>query len=83
MSVVLKLKTSDITLGAPMFLAHGDADKKKLVCIRLNIVDANINYWGYLINIPDRQVILKEKLMLVAALEGMKYDKQLNKESVK
>jgi hypothetical protein len=78
-SVVLKLRTADITLGALMGLAHGDGAKKKLARRRLNLVDADINAWICLVNSPERQELTKESLQLVSALAELEADKQHQK----
>ena len=56
---MIKLKTANINLGDLMSLAHGDTAKKELARRRLNIVDADINAWSFLINSPYHQVVLK------------------------
>jgi hypothetical protein len=78
-SVVLKLRTADITLGALMGLAHGDGTKKRLARRRLNLVDADINAWSCLVNSPERPELTKERLQLVSALAELEADKQHQK----
>jgi hypothetical protein len=67
-SVVLKLRTANITLGALIGLAHDDQAKTRLARRRLNLVD---------VNSPERQELTKERLQ--SALAELEADKQLQK----
>ena len=62
------MSTADIILGAIMGLSGGDADRKRLSCRKLNLVDADINACSFLVNLPDRLMLTKERLHLVAEI---------------
>ena len=60
--------TSDITLSAIMGLSWGGAARKRLECLKLNLVDADINDLSCLVNSPEYLMLTKERLHLVAAI---------------
>ena len=62
------MSTADITLCAMMGLLGGDTARKRLSCRKLNLVDADINACSFLVNLPDRLMLTKERLHLVAEI---------------
>ena len=58
-------------------MAHDDAAKKNIEWRRLNILDAAINACICLVKMLERQMLLKEMLMLVAALAELEDDKKV------
>ena len=69
------MSTADITLGAIMGLSGGDAARKRLARPKLNLIDADINAWSCLIRSPERLMLIKERLQLVAALAELQAGK--------
>ena len=53
------MSTAEITLGAIMGLSGGDAARKRLALRKLNLVDADINAWICLVNLPERLMLTK------------------------
>ena len=53
------MSTADITLGAIMGLSGGDTARKRLARRKLNLVDADINAWSYLVNLSARLMLTK------------------------
>ena len=58
----------DINIGAIMVLSGGDASRKRLARLKLNLVDADINALSYLVNLPSILMLTKERLHTVAAI---------------
>ena len=72
---MLKIITSDIPIGAIIGLLGGDADRKQLARHKLNLVDVDINAWSCLVNTPERLILTKERLQLVAELARLQSGK--------
>ena len=58
-NIVLKISTKDITIGAIMGLSGGNADRKQRACCKLNLVDADINNWSCVMNLPEHLMLTK------------------------
>ena len=58
-NIVLKMSTEDITLGAIMGISCGNADRNWLARRKLNLVDADINAWICLVNLPEHLMLTK------------------------
>ena len=52
-----------------MGLSGGDAARKWLARQKLNLVDADINAWSCLVNLPESLMLTKENIQLVASLD--------------
>ena len=57
----------------------GDAARKRLAHRKLNLVDADINSWGCLVNSPESLILTKEQLQLVASISELKSGKVAEK----
>ena len=78
-NIVLNISTEDITLSVIMGLSGGDAASKRLANRKQNLVDADINAWICLVNSPERLILTKEWLQLVAALAELQAGKLAEK----
>ena len=58
----------DINIGAIMVLSGGDASRKRLARLKLNLLDADINAWSCLVKSPEHLMLTNERLQLVSSL---------------
>ena len=73
------MRTSDITLGAITGISGGDLDRKRLAHRKTNLVDADINAWSCLVNLPEYLMLTKEQLQVVAELAELQAGKVAEK----
>ena len=53
------MSTVNITIGAIMGISGGDVARKRLARRKLNLVDADINAWIFLVNLTEHLILKK------------------------
>ena len=74
-NIVLNMSSSDITIFAIMGISGGNTARKRLARRKINLVDADINYWSCLVKLPEHLILTKERLQLVAELARLQSGK--------